>query len=490
MKDFNSFLKTTGEVGYVDEISHSIVYASGLPGVRLHELVIFENNELGQVLSLNHQYAEILLFSKEKLNVGERVTRTGRHLEFPMGPELLGKTVDPLGRVLTGEPKTFKPAEYRALDTIPSGITTRTAVTQPLHTGVSMVDLIVPLGMGQRELVIGDRKTGKSVFLMQSVTSQAKLGNICIYCAIGKKTIDIRKVEEHFKAKAILPNTIIVAANALDTTGISYLAPYAAMSIAEYFRDQGRNVLVIMDDLTTHAKTYREISLLAKRFPGRSAYPGDIFYTHSRLLERAGNFLFKGKTPVSITCMPVAESILGDLSGYIQTNVMAITDGHIYFDSDLFDQGRRPAVSPFLSVTRVGKQTQTPLLRDINGELSSFLIKLESLREFLHFGAELSESVKRTLELGDRLINFFSQDPDSVVPINVNILIITLLWVGAWKGVENDNMKAEMEGLIAKYYQDANFRKLLDDLVASANKFADIMENVKNNQSQFITRKV
>ena len=477
MKDFPFYLEKNGEVGYADEIVSSVVYASGLPEASPNELVIFETGEIGQVISLGSKYVEILLLSHSQVKVGTRLARAGSVLEVPVGEFLLGNVVSPLGRMLS---TPFGQTEKRKIDIHPEGLTAREVVETPFETGVAMVDLVVPLGMGQRELVIGNRKTGKSAFLLQVILNQARRGNICVYAGIGMKHHDLKSLSQFFKEQQIEKNTVLVASNASDPPGLIYLAPYTAMTVAEYFRDRGKNVLVILDDLTTHAESYREISLLARRFPGRNSYPGDIFYIHSRLLERSGNF-----KNGSITCLPVAESILGDLSGYIQTNLMSMTDGHIYFDNDLYDQGRRPAINPLLSVTRVGLQTQTGLLRDISRVLTGFIVQNDKLRQYLHFGAELSESVRQTLDMGERVLAFLDQKPEEIIPTNINILIFSGLWAGIWRGIPIDKMKTDMRALIAKFYKDQSFAKEVNDLVASSPNFNDLLGKIKRGTKVF-----
>src|SRR4030042_876615 len=368
MKDFQYYLDNIGEIGYVAQNIHSLVYISGLPGAHPNEVVIFENKDMGLVLSMSREYLEVLVFANTQIRAGSKVVRTGEHVEIGVGSGLLGRMINPLGLPLDNKGE-IKDLTSSLIDINPPKIIERKNIEKPLLTGVALVDLISPLGKGQRELVIGDRKTGKTEFLLQPVTTQAKLGTVCIYAVIGQKQIDIKKLNEFFVSGGIVQNTILVASSSSDSPGLIYLTLYSAMTIAEYFRDKGMDVLVVLDDMTSHARYYREMSLLARRFPGRSSYPGDIFYVQAKLVERAGNFK-KG----SITCLPVAESVLGDLSGYIQTNLMSMTEGHIFFDIDLISQGKRPAVNPFLSVTRVGHQTQTPLQRDVSREISVFLV--------------------------------------------------------------------------------------------------------------------
>lgn len=479
MKDFTTLLKETEEIGYVEEVVQSLVLVSGLPNSQPQEIIIFEDNSLGQVFSLSKDHVNVLMFSKNQIKVGMKATRTRETLQIPIHYEVLGHIMNPLGKIVDNTPLMNPPkASQQPIEVTPPNIKMRTRIAAPLDTGVALVDMMVPIGRGQRELVIGDRKTGKSNFLLKTVLTQAIQGTVCIYAAIGKKKMDIKRAQEFFVKHAVMNMVIIVASDSQDSSGMIYLTPYTAMSIAEYFRDQGRNVLVVLDDLSTHAKYYREISLLAKRFPGRNSYPGDIFYVHAKLLERAGNFTTP-KGEASITCLPIVESIQGDLTGYIQTNIMSMTDGHIFFDSDLFAKGRRPAVNPFLSVTRVGRQTQTTLKKEVNRELNSFLTLYEKMQNFVHFGAELSDSIKLTLATGERILTFFDQSPFGVIPQKIQTVTFTLLWSGTWVDKDIPTMKKEMEYLIEIYKQNRELRKLVDELVEGSDTFNTLINNVR-----------
>lgn len=488
MKDFKDYLDKIGEVGFVEQGRQALVDVKGLPRAKPSEVVIFETGEVGQVMTLSEDYAEVLLLSSSKMKTGIKVARTNKTLSLEVFPGLLGKTINSLGKILNGRVASREGAQLRQLDITPPGIDVREVVDKPLETGVSLVDLVVPLGRGQRELVVGNRKTGKTLFLHQVVYSAASKGIICVYAAIAKKRLDIKITENFFKEKGIDKNTVVIASGSADPSGLIYLAPYTAMTIGEYFRDQGKDVLVILDDLTAHAKCYRELALLARHFPGRSAYPGDIFYLHSRLLERAGNFIVsdaksKEKIKASITCLPVAELVMGDLSGYIQTNLMSMTDGHIFFDMDLYNQGRRPPINPFLSVTRVGRQTQTPLLRDVDRTLTSFLVRLEELKKFMHFGAELSEETRRTLAQGKRVTAFFDQSSDTIIPLNINIVLLTLLWAGFWSKYDVQEMKKEFGQIIDHYRKDNPYKIKVDSFITNKNRFSELVEFVKRDDS-------
>lgn len=490
MKDFNYYLNTIGEIGYVEQTTNAIIYASGLPEAKPGELVLFETkpqdqlSQLGQVLSFNKNTVEILIFSKNILTSGTKIVRTNEFLKIPVGKELLGNIIDPLGKSL--EDKILTSTSTTILGDInmpPSGITTRKGIKRHFITGAPVVDLLLPLGYGQKQLVIGDRKTGKTDFLLQSVLTQAKMGNICVYAAIGKRKLDIKKLKDVFSNYEILDRIVIVASGSQDPTGLIYLTPYSAMTISEYFRDQGFDVLLVLDDLATHAKFYREIALLGKKFPGRNSYPGDIFYTHANLLERAGNFLTP-KGEKAITCLPVAETIQGDLSGYIQTNLMSMTDGHLYFDTDLFGKGRRPAINPFLSVTRVGKQTQSNVERDINREILSFLTLFEKMQSFTHFGAELNETTKVTISVGQELIKFFQQQPSSTMQINAQILLFCLLWLNIVQKFSFLEQPEDLQKIVRIYETKEDFQKWVDSTINSATSFNNLLGIIRQKKDE------
>ncbi len=483
MKDFQHYLETTQEIGTVEQVFQSIVYVEGLPDAKPREVVLFETGELGEVISLTKRHVEVLLFSKKRLRVGTRVTRTNEQLQIPVSDVLLGKIVDPLALGIEEFSGDSSMVERRSIDIQPLPMMARENVREALETGVMLVDTVVPLGVGQRELVIGDRKTSKTQFVMQSVLALAKKGYVCIYGAIAKRQVDVLGLRDFFQRNGILEKIIIVASTSSDPSGLIFLTPYSAMTMAEYFRDQGRDVLIILDDLSIHAKAYREISLLAKRFPGRSSYPGDIFYIHSRLMERAGNF-----NTGSITCLPIAEAVFGDLSGYIQTNLMAMTDGHLYFDRELANLGRRPPINPFLSVTRVGHQTQTPLMRDLSRELSIFLVSHDKMRQFMHFGGEVSEQVKRTIDLGNQVLALFDQPPDRIVPLEVSALLIAGLWAGVWSNSDLQQMKEQTLSVLQLYNTDQQYRSVIHTLVTSSATFAELIENVKHQRDRLIPR--
>lgn len=475
---FSSSLASTGEFGVVERIYGPIVVVAGLPNARINEIVIFQTGQMGEVFSLDQYSAQVLVFSKQDLNIGTKVIRTGRFLTTPVGDELLGTIIDPLGNPIINQNAYKKTSEEREIDIPPLGILERVRVKSPFLTGVAIVDIMTPLGKGQKELVIGDRKTGKSSFLLATIKNQTKLGTIAIYTAIAKKQSDIKMIQNFFEKEKIIDKTIIVATTSHDAPALIYLTPYAAMTMAEYFRDQGRDVLIVFDDLSTHAKFYREISLLAKKFPGRDSYPGDIFYTHARLLERTGNFKHPQKVggEVSITALPVTETIEGDFTGYIATNLMSMTDGHIFFDSNIYYRGRRPAVNVALSVTRVGRQASSSLLRSINREITAFLALYEKMQNLSHFGAELTDSVKHVIRTGDMIYKFFEQSYNVVIPLQVQLILFSALWLNIVEEISVDKIAEYRQNLINANY-NPEVQSLLREIL-NVNSFNQLLSNV------------
>lgn len=475
METFKKLLDKSGEIGFVTEVIESIVYAEGLPGAKPDEIVVFETGEKGQVLSLNEGSIEILTFSPKQIKVGTKLTRTDSVLQFPAGEDMLGKVVDPFGNLLSEDGRAKPKTGTYPVDKEPEGIVERKSIKKYLETGTSVVDLMIPLGKGQRELIIGDRKTGKTNFLLHTILTQAKQGNICIYGCIGKRKIDIKKAEEFFRANKIMDKVILIASTSTDPAGTIFVTPYSAMAAAEYFRDKGKDTVIVLDDMSTHAKFYREISLLGKRFPGRNSYPGDIFYVHAKLMERAGNFATQnGET--AITCLPVVETTQGDLSGFIQTNIMSMTDGHLFFDSNLFYQGRRPALNPFLSVTRVGRQTQSGIKRSINRELTSFLTLYEKIQNFVHFGSELNESSKITLDTGAKILKLFDQPSNELIPINVQVIIFVMLWGTLFPNLKIEEIIDKRRKLTEIYLKDLKFQKELNEMIETSETLNDLLK--------------
>lgn len=482
--NFNDLLNKTGEYGIVYQVSHPIVFIEGLPKVKTHEIIMFETGQRGEVFTINRGKVEARIFTHDPVKVGTKVARTDELLSVPVGPELFGHTIDPLGEPIDPTKPFTKPKEVRDLDAKPIGISGRKKISTPLATGVTLVDLLIPLGRGQRELIIGDRKTGKTSLILTAIRKQVDEGVIVVYAAIAKKKSDIKKLQDFFEEEKINDKIIIVATSSYDSPSLIFQTPYAAMSIAEYFRDKGQHVLLVLDDLSTHAKFYRELSLLARRFPGRDSYPGDIFYVHSKLLERAGNFKHPEKGEVSITCLPVIEIVEGDFTGYVSTNVMGITDGHIYLDSNIYYQGMRPAVNIPLSVTRVGRQAMDKLSREINKDLTAFLTQYDKLQNLSHFGQELTDDVKKNLRLGEMLYKLFNQPYKLTIPTSVQLILLSMILQNLIQDKEMlDKVK---KGLINAFtYPHYGGQRLLFE-IKNTNDIKAFNENVLKNKDRLL----
>lgn len=444
---FEEWKEKTKELGYVTYFADPIIFVSGLPGLRIGEAIISEDGERGMVFDLTRMIAGILMFETEKIEVGKKIARSGEIFKIPVSQGLLGRVVNPLSLPLDGKGQIKGKSVFLPIQRKSFGITQRKRVSEPLETGVMITDLLVPLGFGQREAIIGDAKTGKTTFLLQVISHQAKKGTISIYVGIGKEISALKEVEEYLKETKAIENTVIVATTADQSPSLHYLAPFSGITIAEFFRDQGKNVLVVFDDFTTHAKAYREISLLLKRPPGREAYPGDIFHIHAMLVERAGRFITEDGKDASITAFPVIETIENEISGYIQTNVLAMTDGHIFFDSELLKKGQIPPINDFLSVSRVGKQTRGGLHKDLMNKLKMKLTQYRRVLEVAQFGGELSEENQKILDLGEKIMILFRQDSKTLIPQFFQYFLFGLLLSGFWKDVSPKIMEEEKNKL-------------------------------------------
>lgn len=410
-------------VGQVTAIADGVVTLSGLSKVAMQELLEFPKGTLGVAINLEEdQVGAIVLGSFEHLKQGDLVEATGRLLEIPAGEELLGRVVDPLCRPLDEKGK-IKGQKMMPIEHIAPGVMARQPVNTPVQTGIKAIDSMIPIGRGQRELIIGDRGTGKTTIGLDTIIAQKGQDLICIYVAIGQKTSRVAQIVDILRKRQADKYTIVVAANASEAASLQYLAPYAGCAIGEYFMAEGRDALVIYDDLSKHAWAYRQISLVLKRPSGREAYPGDIFYIHSRLLERACR-LNKENGGGSLTALPIIETQAGDLSAYIPTNVISITDGQIYLEPDLFYAGIRPAVNVGLSVSRVGGNAQVPAMKQVAGRLRLDLAQYRELAAFSQFASELDEVTRKQLDRGARMTEILKQPQLSPVTMPQQVALI------------------------------------------------------------------
>ena len=451
METFKKYLEKTGEIGRVVGQNHYLAHVSGLPNLKMGEMVMAENEERGLAHGLGKETAEILMFDEGKLKVGQEIARTNSFFQIPVSQELLGRIINPLGRPIDGLGPIPGEKEYLPIEREAPGITRRVEINEPLETGVMVVDLLVPIGYGQREVVIGDAKTGKTIFLLQILSNQAKKGVACIYVAIGKETSAVKAVEDYLKEAEVFNKTVMIVATSENPSTINYLSPLSGMTIAEYFRDRGEKVLIVFDDLTSHAKFYREISLLIKRLPGRSSYPGDIFHIQAALLERAGNIKTQENKKASITALPAAETLENDLSGFIQTNLMAMTDGHVFFDINDFRKGKLPAINTFLSVSRVGSQTKESLDRALAGWVRKKMVEYQRVKEIAQFGEELFPETQKLLDLGKKLEILFSQGSKTIIPRTLQLFVLGLLIYGFWEDKPQNIMKVEVDTILKHY---------------------------------------
>ena len=397
------------DVGTVITVGDGIATVYGLDKAMLSELLIFPHDVYGMVMNLNEDSVGVILFGNDYLiEEGDIVKRTNRVVEVPVGDNLLGRVVNSLGQAIDGLGK-IKYTKTRPIERIAPGVMTRKSVDTPLQTGIKAIDTMIPIGLGQRELIIGDRQTGKTAIAIDTIINQKDKNVLCVYVAIGQKNSTVAQIVEKLKEHDALKYTCIVSATASELAPLQYLAPYAGVSIAEEWMEQGKDVLIVYDDLSKHAVAYRTLSLLLKRSPGREAYPGDVFYLHSRLLERACR-LNKENGGGSITALPIIETQAGDISAYIPTNVISITDGQIFLMSELFNSGQRPAIDSGLSVSRVGSAAQYKCIKQTSKALKIELASYNELQAFAKFGSDVDEVTKKTLKHGDILMEVLKQN--------------------------------------------------------------------------------
>ena len=412
------------DVGRVISVGDGIALVDGLRAAIANELLRFGNDGFGIAFNLEEKAIGVVILSNgaKGISAGDEVRRTGRVVEVPVGDGLLGRVVDALGQPLDGG----LPIQYdhtRPIDRPAPGVMDRKSVHEPLETGIKAIDSMIPIGRGQRELIIGDRQTGKTSIAIDTIINQADKGVYCIYVAIGQKVSAVAQIVERLREHGAMKYTVVVNASASELAPLQYIAPYAGCAMAEEWMEQGKHVLIVYDDLSKHAVAYRTISLLLRRPPGREAYPGDVFYLHSRLLERAAK-LSDGLGGGSMTALPIIETQVGDISAYIPTNVISITDGQIFLQTDLFNQGRRPAIDTGLSVSRVGGSAQTKAIKKVSSSLKLELAQYEEMLAFTQFGSDLDDATRATLNHGARLTELFKQPPYS--PLSMPQLYLSI----------------------------------------------------------------
>ena len=458
--------------GTIVSLNDGIVRIHGLTDVMSGEMIEFPNNLFGLALNLERDsVGAVVLGDYQSLSEGDKVKCTGRILEVPVGPEMLGRVVNPLGEPIDGkgpiETKLTSPIEKVA-----PGVIERQSVDQPVQTGLKSIDAMVPIGRGQRELIIGDRQTGKTAVAVDAIINQKGTGIKCVYVAIGQKQSTIANVVTKLEEHGAMEHTIIVAAGASDSAAMQYIAPYAGCSMGEYFRDRGEDALIVYDDLTKQAWAYRQVSLLLRRPPGREAYPGDVFYLHSRLLERASRVnadyvekftdgKVKGQTG-SLTALPIIETQAGDVSAFVPTNVISITDGQIFLETDLFNAGIRPAINAGLSVSRVGGAAQTKIIRKLGGGVRLALAQYRELAAFSQFASDLDEATRKQLERGQRVTELMKQKQYS--PLSIGDMGVSLFAAneGYFDDVDFDKVVACEESMHA--YMRSNHQDILDQV--------------------------
>ncbi|MFA5995285.1 MAG: F0F1 ATP synthase subunit alpha [Patescibacteria group bacterium] len=456
-------------IGTVIEAGDGIVKAVGLSAARMSEMVEFDNGIQGVVLNLEEGTVGIMVMgSFVGITEGMKVKSLGKILQVPVGEQLIGRVVDPLGQPKDGK-GPIATTVFNPIERVASGVITRQSVNQPLQTGIKSIDGMTPVGRGQRELIIGDRQTGKTAVAIDTIINQKNQNITCVYVAIGQKESKVAQIVAKLAEHGAMDYTIVVSAGASESASLSYLAPYAGVAMAEYFLDKGQDALIVYDDLSKHAAAYRQISLLLRRPPGREAYPGDVFYLHSRLLERAAK-LNKENGGGSITALPIIETQANDVSAYIPTNVISITDGQIYLETSLFNKGFRPAINVGLSVSRVGGAAQIKAMKKVAGNLRLSLAQFRDLEAFTQFGSDLDEATKKQLERGKRLEELLKQPQYQPLPVAHQVVQIYAAVNGLLDDVKVSAIQPFTYGLITYISEQAKnlFEKIDQDKMYDA----------------------
>ena len=470
----------TEDTGTIIQVGDDIARVYGLDDCMEGELLKFPNGVYGMALNLEHDNVGcVLLGPEEGIKEGDVVKRTNKISEVPVGEDMLGRVVNALGEPIDGRGPIYY-EEFKPIEAPAPTIIDRTSVKEPLQTGIKAIDAMIPIGKGQRELIIGDRQTGKTAIAIDTIINQKGKDVICIYVAIGQKQSTVANIVNTLDKMDALDYSIIVAATASEGAPLQYLAPYAGCTIGEYFMNKGKDVLIVYDDLSKHAVAYRTMSLLLRRPPGREAYPGDIFYIHSRLLERAAK-LSKEKGGGSLTALPIVETLAGDVTAYIPTNVISITDGQIFLESDLFNSGQRPAVNPGISVSRVGGNAQIKAMKQVSGNLRLELAQYRELASFSQFGSDLDADSKGRLEKGKRILEILKQKQYQPMKVEYQILILYAISNNYLSDIELIDISNFEEQLIE--FADTHYRDTLKDIKTKG----VLTDEIKNDMEECIS---
>jgi F-type H+/Na+-transporting ATPase subunit alpha len=473
-------------VGSVQHVGNGVATISGLLQAQIDGVVTFPTGVKGLVLNLNQDNVDVILLGPETgIRGGDLVLSSTNRLELPVGPRVLGRVLDPLGQPLDGRGPVAA-AAYEFLERDAPEIVDRSPVDEPLHTGTKMIDALIPIGRGQRELILGDRQTGKSTLAVDAILSQADTDVACFYVAIGQKKSSTLAVLETLRNAGAMDYTTVIMSSSDDPPALRYLAPYAGTTMAEYLFYRGRDVLIVYDDLSRHADSYRELSLLLRRPPGREAYPGDIFYLHSRLLERSGKFS-KEHGGGTMTALPIAVTQRGNISAYIPTNLISITDGQIVLDAAMFNRGIKPSIDVGRSVSRVGGAAQTKAMRELSGDLRLELSQYEEVADFARFGTELDPSTSRQIERGRRLQKVFQQKPNQPLSLGAEVLILFAASEGYLLNVEVDDV-LDFEHDLLSYFEN-NHSHLLNTITNSGVLEESLRKDLKDRIDQFLSKR-
>ena len=472
------------ETGTVLMVGDGIARASGLINCMAGELLEFEDGSFGMAQNLEENSVSIVLFGDDSgIGEGQTVKRTGKVVSVPVGEAMIGRVVNAIGQPIDGAGPVVT-SEYRAIESPAPGICERQGVNQPLQTGIKAIDSMVPIGRGQRELIIGDRQTGKTTLAADTIINQKGKDVICIYVAIGQKRSTVSSLVETLTRNGAMDYTIVVAATASEASPLQYIAPYSGCAMGEYFMYKGKDVLIIYDDLSKHAVAYRALSLLIRRPPGREAYPGDVFYLHSRLLERAAR-LDEAHGGGSLTALPIIETQAGDVSAYIPTNVISITDGQIFLETELFHSGVMPAVNPGISVSRVGGNAQIKAMKKVAGTLKLIYSQYRELQSFAQFGSDLDADTKARLEQGARIVEVLKQNQNAPVPVEKQVAILYAVTKGILSRVATEDVRTYEAGLYTWIDSDAQGAAAMQEIRSTGALSAETEEKLKGALEQY-----